>query len=107
MAGISTDPDVLMNAAQGIAQAVQDLGTKLQDLNATVTTDNPWGADEPGTIFGTLYVGVLGHALESMSSHADKLAYAAEGLVAWAGQLEEAERGVAEHLQRVHQSAAV
>jgi hypothetical protein len=106
VAGISTDPDVLTAAAQGIGTAAEDMAGRLQGLSATVTTESPWGGDEPGTVFGTLYVAVLGHAMEAMSSHLDRLAYATSGLAGWAEQLAGTEQGVAGQLDAIHQLVA-
>ena len=92
--GIQVDPAALAHAGQGVASAAQDFANGLTELQSTVTTENPWGSDEAGSIFGTLYVAVLGHALESMSSHLDTLAQGAEGLVGWAQLMAETESAV-------------
>jgi hypothetical protein len=92
--GIQVDPAALAQGGQGIASAAQDFANGLTDLQSTVTTENPWGSDEAGSIFGTLYVAVLGHALDSMGSHLDTLAQGAEGLVGWAQLMDETESGV-------------
>lgn len=84
MTGIAIDPDQLTHAAQGIDAATRQLGTHLSSLHATLTSANPWGSDEPGTIFGTLYGAVLGHALDAMGSHYEKLGGGADGLAGWA-----------------------
>lgn len=106
MAGISTDPDVLTGAAQGIGAAAEDLANRLQALSSTVTTEDPWGGDEPGTVFGTLYVAVLGHAMQAMATHLDRLAYATSGLAGWAEQLAGTEQAVTGRLDAIHQMVA-
>jgi hypothetical protein len=104
--GISTDPDVLMQAAQGFASAAQDMYTGLQGLQSTVTSNNPWGGDEQGSIFGTLYVAVLGHAMQSMASHLDKLGTAAEGVAVWSQQMSQTETAVHAHMTSLGRAVA-
>jgi hypothetical protein len=104
--GISTDPDVLAQAAQGIGTAAEELASRLQALSSTLTSESPWGSDEPGTLFGTLYAAVLGHAMQAMASHADRLAYAAGGLGGWAEHLSRTEQGVAGQLDSIKQMVA-
>jgi hypothetical protein len=89
--GFRVDPEQLAGAATGVGQCAQSLGTSLQGLQATVTSANPWGADEPGTAFGMVYTEVLGHALEVYASHVDLLMGAADGLLTWAGTVAEVE----------------
>jgi hypothetical protein len=62
--GIQVHPAALAHAGQAVASAAQDFTNGLTELQATVTTENPWGSDEAGSIVGTLYVAVLGHALD-------------------------------------------
>jgi len=79
------DGAALMSAAQEINAAGESLATDLDGLSSTVSgSGNPWGADEPGSAFGQAYALVLGHALETLGSHVQLLATAAQGLVAWA-----------------------
>ncbi|GAA4579184.1 hypothetical protein GCM10023176_56450 [Micromonospora coerulea] len=87
-----TEPAVLAGAAQQIAGAAMELETGLGTLEATVTTQNPWGGDEPGTLFGAAYTAVLSHALETYGSHVQLLITAAEGLAGWAERVVEADR---------------
>lgn len=87
--GFRVDPEQLAGAASGVGQCAQSLGMSLQGLQGTVGSANPWGADEPGTVFGMVYTEVLGHALEVYASHVDLLAGAAEGLATWAGTVAE------------------
>ncbi len=94
MAGISVNPDVLMQAAQGVGTSAQDMGDQLGKLQTTMTTDNPWGRDEQGSAFGMLYTAVLGEAMGAMGSHLEKLVQGAEGLAAWAQQMAQTEQTV-------------
>ena len=66
--GIHIDPDVLRTAGAQLDAAAGDFGSQLGQLQSTVTSDNPWGADEAGSAFGLLYTAVLGHAVEAMAS---------------------------------------
>lgn len=99
--GFRADPDVLAAAAQSVDRSVQSLASSLQGLQATVTSQNPWGADEPGTIFGMAYSVVLNHALETISSHVEMLADARDGLGVWANTLVEVDAQVAETMRSV------
>jgi hypothetical protein len=94
--GIQVDPAALAQAGQGVGSAAQDFAGGLTELQSTVTTENPWGSDEAGSIFGALYVAVLGHALDSMSSHLDTLVQGAEGLFGWAELMDGTESAVTE-----------
>ena len=80
MQPMQTEPEVLAGAAQSIAGAAVELDDGLTSLTATVTSDNPWGADEPGTVFGAVYAQVLTHALDTYGSHVQQLLTAAENL---------------------------
>ncbi|MFR9774737.1 hypothetical protein ACL02O_01605 [Micromonospora sp. MS34] len=84
-----TEPEVLAGSAQTIAGVAVELESGLSTLEATVTTENPWGADEPGSVFGAAYTEVLSHALETYGSHVQLLISAAEGLADWAQQVVE------------------
>lgn len=98
MAGIEISPELLVSAAQGIGTSAQNMGDELTKIQATVTTDNPWGSDEPGSAFGMLYTALLDHAMQAMGSHLDKLVQAAEGLASWAQQMAQTEQGATEHI---------
>jgi len=104
MTGISATPEVITQSAQGVGTSAQDLGGQLGQLQSTVTTDNPWGSDEPGSVFGMLYAAVLGHALESMGSHLEKLVQGAQGLTAWAQQMAQTEQGVTQQITTAGQA---
>lgn len=85
------DFDSIANGAVAIKRAADDFAEGLQELQATVTTDNPWGGDEPGTVFGMAYTALLGHALETFGSHQELLAAGAEKLTTWAEQSRQTE----------------
>jgi hypothetical protein len=80
-----------MDGAQALADCAGSLGEGLSDLQATVTTGNPWGSDGPGTMFGAIYLDILGHAIDTFASHADLLVMAAQNLAYSAEQLVEAD----------------
>jgi hypothetical protein len=100
----SVDPAELIDAAQAIGQCAEELGNRLNALSATLTSENPWGADEPGTLFGMAYMEVLGHALEVYGSHVDQLFGAAQGLAIWASTAVEADQGNAAQLLAIQSS---
>jgi hypothetical protein len=107
MAGIAINPDTLAQAAQGVGTAAQEFGSQLTSLQSTLTSNSPWGSDEQGTIFGSIYGAVLGHALEAMGSHYEKLGGAANGLGTWAQQIGSTEEGVAQSVESVGQGIGV
>jgi uncharacterized protein YukE len=79
--GIEVDVDALHAAAASLAATGQQLGQAVSGLESTVNgSGNPWGADEPGSLFGAVYVEVLTHALDVYRSMADQLTEAAENL---------------------------
>jgi len=78
------DTAAVRASARSIDDAAQQLAGDVGALEQTVTTNNPWGADEPGTLFGAAYGEVLGHALATLGSHVQLLGSAAQGLAAWA-----------------------
>jgi hypothetical protein len=84
--------NILSDAAVAIGHCAEDVGTGLDDLTKTVTTENPWGADGPGSVFGLAYTEVVNHAIETLSSHTGQLFDTASNLVTWvdlSGQTEE------------------
>jgi hypothetical protein len=96
------NPDQLMDSARAMAACAEDLANQVNALQSTVTTGNPWGADEQGSMFGALYNAVLGHALEALGSHVDQLGEAAAGLATMANSTKEVDAGAAAHLQALH-----
>jgi hypothetical protein len=78
------DFDNIAGGALAVGQAADDFGNGLRRLQASVTSENPWGADEPGTVFGMAYTALLGHAMETYGSHLELLVAGAEKLVTWA-----------------------
>jgi hypothetical protein len=93
MAGGEEHFDQIATAATDVSTAAEDFGNGLDTLTATVTTDNPWGADGPGTVFGMAYTGLLGHALEVLESHWGLLAEGAVKLDTWSGNSRATEDG--------------
>jgi hypothetical protein len=63
----------------------------LQTLQTTVTSGNPWGQDEQGSLFGLAYTEVLQHAIDVYDSHVDMLMTAAGNLTDWGQQLRDTE----------------
>ncbi len=76
--------DQIATAATEVGGAAEDFGNGLDKLTATVTTESPWGADGPGTVFGMAYTALLTHAIETLESHWGMLADGAVNLDTWA-----------------------
>lgn len=100
-AGFRIDPQALAGAGGSVASCAQELGQALQGLQASITSGNPWGADEPGSLFGAAYAEVLGHALEVYASHVQQLADAAEGLATWAGTVAETDQALSARISAI------
>jgi hypothetical protein len=101
MQPMQIDPNQVGSAANDIAASAQDLGTALTQLQTTVTTKNPWGSDEPGSLFGMAYVEVLGHALQVLGSHADLMMGAATGLADMANSVAQTDQAGAAHMNSI------
>ncbi len=82
--GFEITPATLTTASSALQDVEADLREKISGVMSTVTDGNPWGGDEQGSIFGALYTAVVSHAIETVSSHADQLDYAAVSLHDWA-----------------------
>jgi hypothetical protein len=93
-----------MQSANGLGQCTDSLVNSLQSLQATVTTENPWGKDEPGSLFGMAYVEVLNHALHVFASHIEQIVTAADGLASWADSLHGAEQGNTDMFNRARKA---
>lgn len=102
MTEMKVDPDQLANSAVALGRTVEEFADGLDALEATITTESPWGADEAGTLFGAAYMEVLGHAMEVYGSHLGQLIEAAEGLGTWAQQVWQTEQ---QNIDRIDQSA--
>ena len=102
MKPMHTEPDVLADSAQAIAGAAVELEAGLSGLESTLTGDNPWGADEPGSVFGAAYGEVLSHALETYGSHVQLLLTAGVGLADWAQQVVETDRAAGQLFTSLH-----
>jgi hypothetical protein len=101
---IGVDTDSLVASANGLGKCADTMVANLKTLQATVTTENPWGKDEPGSLFGMAYVDVLGHALQVFASHVQQIVTAAEGLGSWAQSLEGTEQGNAEGFNKAQRA---
>src|SRR6266496_3119279 len=89
---MKVDPDLLASAAMSVGRCAESFGSRLDALEATVSTGNPWGKDEQGSIFGAVYAEVLGHAMDVYGSHIGQLVQAAEVLAGWAQQVWQTEQ---------------
>ncbi|WP_412542219.1 hypothetical protein R8Z50_06765 [Longispora sp. K20-0274] len=78
--------DSLADSAGRLGDAAQTMEDGLVKLQATVTTESPWGADEAGTVFGMAYQMVLGHAMETYGSRCGQLVEAGSGLAEMAAE---------------------
>jgi len=81
------EPDEVTQAAQGIERNAEEMGEGLKALEATVTSGNPWGQDEQGSLFGLAYKEILEYAIDTYDSHVGLLMDAADNLKGWAQQL--------------------
>jgi len=78
---IDINPESLAQAGSTLASLAEQMATDVQQLQSAVTgSGNPWGNDEPGTLFAGIYTAVLGHALEPLTSYVEQVGYAAAGL---------------------------
>ncbi len=102
MKPMRVEPEQLASAAQEIGGCGDDLGRSLDGLQSTVTSGNPWGGDEPGTLFGMAYVEILSYAMEVYGSHVDQLAEAAQGLDEWARTTTQTDQGNADQFTAIH-----
>ncbi|MFI5841166.1 WXG100 family type VII secretion target [Catenuloplanes sp. NPDC051500] len=71
---MNIDPEALARAARELTGLSTRMNDELQRLSATVHDGSPWGADEPGTKFGTVYVEVLAHAEAAIASYVAQVA---------------------------------
>lgn len=71
---MNIDPEALARAGRELTDLSTRMRDDLQRLSATVHDGSPWGADEPGTKFGTVYVEVLAHAMAAITSYVDQVA---------------------------------
>lgn len=92
--GFEVSPQTLTAASSALTTPLSDLRQKVTDISSTTTSGNPWGADEPGSIFGGLYTAVVNHAIETVGSHADLVQYAQENLRGWAADHEQNDAAV-------------
>ena len=74
----------IRNAGATLLGCGEDFEAALGRLVPTLRQDNPWGADEPGTLFGASYNAVLGKAMQVLESHLGMLYAGADGLRVWA-----------------------
>lgn len=73
-------PESLQAAAQSLATIAEQMADDVTRLQTAVTSNNPWGGDETGTLFAGIYNAVLGHTLEALASYVEQTGYAAAGL---------------------------
>lgn len=100
--GIEVDVAALRSAAQTIGGTGERLDGQVQQLQATVTgSGNPWGADEPGSVFGMAYVEVVQHALDVYASMAEQLLDVAGKLATGADNHEFTDVGAADLFTRM------
>ena len=80
-------------AARPIRAAGEQLNEAVHSLSGHVLgAGNPWGGDEPGTLFGMAYVEVSEHALDVYASMVDQLVEIADGVQVMAETYERTER---------------
>jgi hypothetical protein len=88
-------PETMQAAGAALTSTAQDMAGGLSGLQSTIQGDaNPWGADEPGTLFGQLYTVVLAKAFDGIASHVEQVGYAGQALTQQAGTYSEVETGL-------------
>ncbi|MEQ4204337.1 hypothetical protein [Actinopolymorpha sp. B9G3] len=95
------DFEQLRSSASAVHECAVDFERSFQRLLPTLRQRNPWGADEPGTIFGMAYTALLGKATQVLGSHVGLLQAGASGLATWSKNAEQTEAGNAERLNAV------
>lgn len=81
--GYDIKPASLNAAGDQFSAAGDQVASGLSTIRDTVSGDgNPWGSDEPGTIFGQLYVAAMNKALEVIGEYAQQLRQAGQALSA-------------------------
>jgi hypothetical protein len=78
---IEIRPESLQAAGSSLARTAGEMADAVTHLQAAVTSNNPWGGDETGTMFAGIYNLVLGHTLDALGSYVDQVGYAGAALV--------------------------
>lgn len=94
MTGFTVEPESLTTSAQNLQTVAESLNSAVTDVSTTLGANSPWGGDDAGTLFGMAYVALLGHALEAMQSHVEKVFVSAQGVMSMAQTYGEAEQGL-------------
>ena len=95
---IDIQPESLQAAGQTLAQLADQMADDVTQLQTAVTSDNPWGGDETGTLFSGIYNAVLGHTLEALGSYVEQTGYAAAALVQQAQEAVETDASAADRV---------
>ena len=77
---INIQPESLQQTSQQLRVLAQQMAADTQHLQAAVTSNNPWGHDESGTLFADIYTTVLNHTLNALTSYVQQTEYGAEAL---------------------------
>jgi hypothetical protein len=78
---IDIRPESLQAAGRVLAQLAEQMADDVTQLQTAVTSGNPWGGDQTGTLFSGVYNAVLGHTLDALGSYVEQTGYAAAALV--------------------------
>src|SRR6476620_468038 len=98
---VRVDPEKLARVSADLATIADTLGEQLGQLDTALSASgNPWGGDETGTIFSALYMKILSHAMDSLSSYVEQVGYAAAGLHRHARAHADHDAAAAAHLQQ-------
>lgn len=92
---IDVQPESLAAAGRSLAQTAEQMADAVMHLQSAVTSGNPWGGDETGTMFSGIYNVVLGHALDALGSYTEQVGYAGAALVQQAREAVEADTAAA------------
>lgn len=95
---IDIRPESLQAAGQALARVAEQMADDVTHLQTAVTSGNPWGGDETGTLFSGIYNAVLGHTLDSLSSYVEQTGYAAAALVQQAREAVETDTSAADRV---------
>lgn len=96
-APITVTPESMQQAGTQIAGVADEMAAGLEGLRSTITgSGNPWGSDEPGTVFGSIYAAVLGKAFTAIASHVAQVRYAGQALQQQARDYDQTELAIAD-----------
>jgi hypothetical protein len=95
--GYDIKPGSLRAASGQLAAAAEQVSGGLSGIRDTVSGEgNPWGSDEPGTVFGQLYVAAMNTAMDVIGGYAEQLTEAGQALTAIGSAISDGDRQLAD-----------